>query len=163
MTKVLTFQDVYKNVKRRCYCKKSDDMPVLLNDIFQPLVMKYKDKTITDDENEELGYWSNSIVEILMNNRKFKHQDKEIKDECRSEAILGIYTSFSYFDPTKVSKRTGKVSKAYSYAFRVAYTSAIHVLERYNEDRDNLSTLSTYEAWDEILNRLDKDCFDCID
>ena len=160
MSTVLTINDVFKNVKRRCYCKNKDEMPVLLNDYFQPLVMKYKEGTITEQENEELGYWSNSIAEILMNNLKFKHQEKDVKDECRSEAILGIYTSFSYFDPNKVSKRTGKVSKAYSYAFRVAYTTAIHVLERYNKDRENLSTLSTYEAWDEILNRLDKDCFD---
>lgn len=160
MSKSLTIDDVYKNLKRRCYCKNNDDRPVLLNEYFQPLVMKYKDGTITESENEELGYWTNSIAEILMNNHKFKRQDKELKDECRSEAILGIYTSFSYFDPNKVSKRTGKVSKAYSYAFRVAYTTAIHVLERYNKDREQLSTLSTPEAFDEILNRLDKDCFD---
>ena len=160
MASVLTINDVYKNLKRRCYCKNSNDMPVLLNDYFQPLVMKYKEGIITESENEELGYWSNSIAEILMNNRKFKHQEKDVKDECRSEAILGIYTSFSYFDPNKVSKRTGKVSKAYSYAFRVAYTTAIHVLERYNNDRENLSTLDSYEAFDEILNRLDRDCFD---
>lgn len=160
MATVLTINDVYKNTKRRCYCNKLTEMPVLLNDYFQPLVMKYKEGIITESENEELGYWSNSIAEILMNNRKFKHQDKDVKDECRSEAILGIYTSFSYFDPNKVSKRTGKVSKAYSYAFRVAYTTAIHVLERYNNDRENLSTLDSYEAFDEILNRLDRDCFD---
>lgn len=160
MPRILTLADVYRNVRRSCYCKKADDMPVLLNDYFQPLVLKYKDRTINEQENEELGYWANSIAEILMNNRKFKHQEPYIKEECRSEAILGIFASFAYFDPNRISKRTGKVSKAYSYAFRVAYTSAIHVLESYNNDREHLSTLDSYEAWNEILNRIDKDCFD---
>ena len=70
-----------------------------------------------------------SLVEIVLNNRKFKFQSDYIRDDIRLEMLEDILVNVpKTYNPNK--------GKAYSYAFRTAYTAGIHVLERYNQKRD---------------------------
>lgn len=114
------------NIIRKKVGKKWN--PSCPNELFQPLVVK-KTKNVTLNEKEDTLYGQCilSLIEIVLNNCKFRYQKEEIKDECRGEMLHDVLVAVpKYFDETKGST-------AYSYAFRVCYVAGIHVLEKMNK------------------------------
>ena len=120
-------------------------MPKCYNPVLQKLLERIQDNTepLTEREYNLYGYLVMSLVQIVLNNVKFKYQDPDIREECRTEMYCGILEAGpKYFDRTKGST-------AYSYLFRVAYTQGIHVLEAKNQRTDIENTLR--EAYDDYL------------
>ena len=105
--------------------------PACPNDWFQPLVEKIQNNNkLTPKEDQLYGQCILSLVEIILNNKKFKYQDWDIKSECQSEMLHDILVNM----PTNFDKTKGK---AYSYAFRIGYVAGIHILEKYNDIREH--------------------------
>ncbi len=105
--------------------------PKCYNPVFQDLVERQqKNDKLSEREYNLYGYLVMTLVQIVLNNIKFKYQDPEIKEECRTEAYVGLLDGLTKYFNSK------KGSTAYSYAFRICYTSMIHVLERMNKRRD---------------------------
>lgn len=118
--------------------KDEKGAPKCYNPVFQDLVERIQDNEknpnlgtrLTEREYNLYGFLIMSLVQIVLNNHHFKHQDPDIREECRTEAYCGLLDGL-----TKFFVRT-KGSTAYSYAFRICYTSMIHVLERMDKRRD---------------------------
>lgn len=104
--------------------------PACPNEWYQPLLVALqKAGRLPPAEDTLYGQCILSLVEIILNNAKFKYQDQDIKDECRGAALECIVTNVPmYYDPSK--------GKAYSFAFRCGYTAMIKVLEAWNERRE---------------------------
>lgn len=118
--------DIYRDKK---------GFPKCCNEVFQDLVVRQQRGVIMPREYELYGRLVMTLVNIVLNNRKFKFQDPDIREECRTEAYCDILSGLPrYFDATKGST-------AYAYAFRIAYTAGIHVLERLNMRRELNSNL----------------------
>lgn len=65
--------------------------PACPNIWLQPLLEKLQDKGVLDYKDDLLyGQCILSLVEIVINNKKFKHQDEIIKEECRGEMLQDI-------------------------------------------------------------------------
>lgn len=113
--------------------------PKCYNPVFQDLVERQqKNDKLSEREYNLYGYLVMTLVQIVLNNIKFKYQDPEIKEECRTEAYVGLLDGLTKYFNSK------KGSSAYSYAFRICYTSMIHVLERMdkrNEIDNNLEEM----------------------
>lgn len=105
--------------------------PKCYNPVFQDLIERQQDNDkLSEREYNLYGQMIMSLVQIVLNNAHFKFQDPDIKEECKTEAYCCILDSLvKYFDRNRGS--TG-----YSYAFRLCYTSMIHVLERMNQRND---------------------------
>ena len=101
--------------------------PKCNNEVFQDLVERQQNgEKLAEKEYNLYGYLMRSLVHIVLNNAKFKYQEPHIKEECELEAYCCLCEQLlSHFDKTRGST-------AYSYAFRLAYTSMIHVLENMN-------------------------------
>lgn len=125
----------YSLDKRTDIYRDEKGAPKCFNQVFQDLVLRQQKGTLSPREYELYGRLVMTLVQIVMNNRKFKFQDPDIKDECRTEAYCDILSNLvSHFDSTRGST-------AYAYAFRIAYTAGIHVLERLNMRRELDSNL----------------------
>ena len=115
--------------------RDSKGAPKCFNGVFQELVMRQKNGVLTSREYELYGQLVCTLVQIVLNNRKFKYQDPDIREECRTEAYCDILSGLvRHFDASRGST-------AYAYAFRIAYTAGIHVLERLNMRRELDSNL----------------------
>ena len=109
--------------------------PKCFNGVFQDLVVRQKNVVLSKREYELYGRLVMTLVQIVLNNRKFKFQDPDIREECRTEAYCDILSGLvDHFDALRGST-------AYAYAFRIAYTAGIHVLERLNMRRELDSNL----------------------
>lgn len=108
--------------------------PKCPNAIYQHLVVKKQNGVRLDAfEDKIYGSCVLSLIEIILNNKHFRFQTEDIKEDCRGEAVLCILESVpKYFNKDKGST-------AYSYAFRCGYTSMIHVLERNNRNIEKLT------------------------
>lgn len=61
-----------------------------------------KGERLLDKENDLYGQLIMSLVEIVLNNKKFKWQDQDIKDDCRLEMTEDILINVpKTFDRTK--------------------------------------------------------------
>lgn len=110
--------------------------PACPNNWFQSLVEKLQDNKKLDYKDDLLyGQCIMSLIEIVLNNVKFRFQKEEVKDEMRGEMLEDMLTGVpKLFDRTRGST-------AYSYAFRIAYVAGIHVLERKNIENDLFESL----------------------
>lgn len=118
--------------------------PKCNNQIFQHLIEKIQDGEELDSFEEKLyGASILSLAEIVLNNRMMKFQTPEIKEESRGNMYEAILTAVpKFFDRTKGST-------AYSYAFRIGYTTCVHVLQRHNAEREFMEQIK--EAYEEEL------------
>lgn len=119
--------------------------PKCYNPVFQKLVERIQDNTepLTEREYNLYGQLVMTLVQIVLNNHHFKFQDPEIKDECRLEAYCCLLEA----GPKNFDRNFG--STAYSYYFRLAYTSMIHVLESKNRRTEIENVLR--EAYDDYM------------
>lgn len=127
--------------------RDSKNKPKCFNPVFQDLVIRQKNgDKLSEREYNLYGYLIMSLVQIVLNNAHFRYQEPDIKEECRTEAYCGVLEGLvPYFDENRGST-------AYSYAFRICYTSMIHVLERMNQ-RNNLDL-----TIEELYNDYSLDC-----
>ena len=127
--------------------RDSKNKPKCFNPVFQDLVIRQKNGEVLSEREYNLyGYLIMSLVQIVLNNAHFRYQEPDIKEECRTEAYCGVLEGLvTYFDEKRGST-------AYSYAFRICYTSMIHVLERMNQ-RNNLDL-----TIEEMYNDYSLDC-----
>lgn len=117
------------NIIRKMVGKKWN--PAAPNFILQPLVEKLQDEGKLDPKEETLyAQCILSLVEIVLNNKHFKFQNEEIKDECRGAGMECALLAL----PKNFDRNRG--STAYSYAFRCIYTAMIHVLEIWNNKKE---------------------------
>ena len=120
--------------------------PKCYNDVLEDLVVRQQKGVISAREYDLYGRLLMTLVQIVLNNHKFKYQDVDIKDECRDEAYVDVLAGLvKYFDQ-------GRGSTAYAYAFRICYTSMIHVLQRMNIRNDLHSNL---------IERMNDEILDC--
>lgn len=110
--------------------EKNKNRPICNNTVFQDLVIKKQEENIIGKEYELLGNCIMTLIRIVLNNVKFRYQPDNIREDIVTEAYVDIFTALQKkcFDPTK--------GNAYSYFFRLAYVSGIHVLEKYNKIRE---------------------------
>ena len=112
--------------------------PKCYNPVFQDIVCRIKRQGmigISPQEYDLYGKLVFTLTQIVLNNQKFKYQDPDIREECRTEALCDLLPALPVnFDPSRGST-------AYSYAFRICYTAGIHVLERKNRRNELVSNL----------------------
>lgn len=108
----------------------NQNRPICNNDILQDLAIKRQNKSITEEENELLGNCILTLIKIVLNNKTFRYQSEDIKEEIISESTLDTLTALErgLFDSSK--------GKAYSYIFRLCYVAGIHVLRDKNMIKD---------------------------
>lgn len=122
--------------------RDKNNHPKCPNILLQELVVELQSKPLDHNKETLYGQLVMSLVEIVLNNKHFKYQAEEIKDDCRIEAYPCILEGCKKtFDSSK--------GKAYSYAFRCAYTSMIHVLERNNKNNEMIEKIR--EELEELL------------
>lgn len=104
-------------------------LPKCYNPVFQDLVTRQQDgEKLSYLENELYGQLLWSLAAIVIKNTKFRHQDPEIKFECKAEMVSNVLEkALRNYDPTK--------GAAYSYCYRLMYTAAVHVLEAMDDRR----------------------------
>lgn len=124
--------------------RNQEGHPVCPNSLLEPLVIKLHNKEELDYEEDRIyGCCIMSLLEILANHHKMKFQSEEVKDECKGGAMVNLLQYLpKYFD-------VSKGSKAFSYAFRIAYTSAMNTLEKKNKRIDMMKELEI--AYDEYM------------
>jgi len=86
---------------------------------FQNLVMKLKNGDIlTEEENNRYGIWILTICMIVQEHSKFKNKPVWEREEMIEQQYLELLSGITTFNPDK--------GKIYSYAYRIAYTAAVH-------------------------------------
>jgi len=115
--------------------QKNHNRPICNNDILQDLVIKYQAGDITDKEYELLGIMINTMTRIVLNNKKFRFQKDDTRNDVTGEAYLTVLTALNkkLYDKDK--------GNAYSYIFRLCYTAGIHILEAENRQKEIVSSL----------------------
>lgn len=118
--------------------RKKDNHPACPNYIIQPLgIMKQDNQQLSPFQEKIYGAGILSLVEIVLNNKHYKFQSPEMKDELRGEMMMAFTSAEKYFDRTKGSTW-------YSYLFRVMYTNGVHVLQHYNDEHDFVEKMNEY-------------------
>ena len=86
---------------------------------FQNLVMKLKNGDIlTEEENNRYGIWILTICMIVQEHSKFKNKPVWEREEMIEQQYFELLQGITTFNPDK--------GKIYSYAYRIAYTAAVH-------------------------------------
>ena len=90
------------------------------NEDFQNIIIKLKNKeALTYQENTRYGNHILTIIEIVLENNKFKDKPSEEKAEIRDQIAFELCTGITTFNPDKGSS-------IFSYAYRIAYVAGIH-------------------------------------
>lgn len=96
---------------------------------FQHLVNKLKDGDIlTDQENDRYGKWILTMCMIVQENSRFKNKTVTEREEMIEQQYFELLSGITSFNPNK--------GKIYSYAYRIAYTAAIHYFTNKTEDAE---------------------------
>lgn len=85
---------------------------------FQNLVMKLKNDMLTEEENNRYGIWILTICMIVQEHSKFKNKPVWEREEMIEQQYYELLQGITTFNPDK--------GKIYSYAYRIAYTAAVH-------------------------------------
>lgn len=128
--------------------RDSKHHPRVDNDVYQELLMmKQNGVTLSREEDTLYGQCIMTLVEIILNGPKFKFQDETIKNECRTDAYVAICECVPRYFKNEMG------TKAVSYAYRVGYTSMIHVLEAHNRRTDIMCIENTLDDKREYTGR----------
>ena len=86
---------------------------------FEKLVNKIKSgKLLTEQENDRYGIYIITISLMVLDGPKFKRKTHKEKEEIIEYQCYELLTGLPKFNPDK--------GKIYSFAYRIAYTSACH-------------------------------------
>lgn len=80
---------------------------------------KKKNEVLTRDENDRYGIYIMTMIEIVLEGRKFKNKPFNEKCELRDQMVFELLQAILGFDPSRGSK-------IFSYAYRCAYVAACH-------------------------------------
>ena len=102
---------------------------------------KKKNELVTKEENDRYGIYIMTIIEIVLEGRKFKNKGYEEKCELRDQMIFELLQAILGFEPSRGST-------IFSYAYRCGYTAACHY---YNDKKKEADF--TKRLYDIIDNR----------
>lgn len=98
------------------------------NEDFQNIIIKLKNKeALTYQENTRYGNHILTIIEVVLENNKFKDKPSEEKFEIRDQMSYELCTGITTFNPDKGSS-------IFSYAYRIAYVAGIHYYTKKAKD-----------------------------
>lgn len=80
---------------------------------------KKKNEPVTRDENDRYGIYIMTMIEVVLEGRKFKNKPFNEKCELRDQMVFELLQAIRGFDSTRGSK-------IFSYAYRCAYVAACH-------------------------------------
>lgn len=80
---------------------------------------KKKNEPVTREENDRYGIYIMTMIEIVLEGRKFKNKSFNEKCELRDQMVFELLQAIRGFDPSRGSK-------IFSYAYRCAYVAACH-------------------------------------
>lgn len=80
---------------------------------------KKKKEVVTCEENDRYGNYIMSMIEIVLEGRKFKNKPFNEKLELRDQMVFELLQAILCFDPSRGST-------IFSYAYRCAYVAACH-------------------------------------
>lgn len=120
--------------------------PKCPNKFLEPLVIKlHNNEKLKVDEEYLYGCLIMSLTEIVLNNKKFKYQDLDLKEEIRSRILVRLVANLpKYFD-------ISRGSKAYSLAFRIGYCEGIQTL--LDNNRKVQAERKLMEAYNQLIER----------
>ena len=90
---------------------------------------KKKNEPVTRDENDRYGIYIMTMIEIVIEGRKFKNKPFNEKCELRDQMVFELLQAILGFDPTRGSK-------IFSYAYRCAYVAACHYYTEKQKEYD---------------------------
>ena len=90
---------------------------------------KKKNEPVTRDENERYGEYIMTMIEIVLEGRKFKNKPFNEKCELRDQMSFELLQAIRGFDPSRGSK-------IFSYAYRCAYVAACHYYSEKQKEYD---------------------------
>lgn len=96
---------------------------------------------VSREENDRYGIYVMTMIEIVLEGRKFKMKPYDEKCELRDQMTLELLEAMDRFDPARGSK-------IFSYAYRCAYTAACH----YYTNKQKEAAFAK-RVWDIIDNR----------
>ena len=90
---------------------------------------KKKNEPVTRDENDRYGIYIMTMIEIVLEGRKFKNKSFNEKCELRDQMSFELLQAILGFEPTRGSK-------IFSYAYRCAYVAACHYYTEKQKEAD---------------------------
>lgn len=91
---------------------------------------KKKNEDVTKEENDRYGTYIMTIIEIVLEGRKFKNKSFNEKCELRDQMSFELLLAILGFEPSRGSK-------IFSYAYRCAYTAACHYYNDKKKEYEN--------------------------
>lgn len=121
------------NRTRKCNISYKDPMYVKYYDLdstdFEYLVSKLQNnQRLTEDENNRYGIYILTICLIVQEHSKFKNKPVWEREEMIETQYFELLSGITTFNPDK--------GKIYSYAYRIAYTAAVHYYTNNMDDAE---------------------------
>ena len=121
------------NRKRQVGIKYTDPAYVigydLDNEDFTEIIIKLKNKeALTAQEDKRYGEYVLTVIEMVLENSKFKAKTSEEKYEMRDQMYYELCSGLLSFKPEKKSN-------IFSYAYRIAYVAGIHYFTNKEKNR----------------------------
>lgn len=120
------------------------------NEDFQNIIIKLKNKeALTYQENVRYGNHILTIIEVVLENNKFKDKPNEEKAEIRDQMAFELCTGITTFNPNKGSS-------IFSYAYRIAYVAGIHYYTKKSKDLTKQEAIMAHclEELDEYISAI---------
>lgn len=90
---------------------------------------KKKNEDVTREENDRYGTYIMTMIEIVLEGRKFKNKPFNEKCELRDQMSFELLLAIRGFDPSRGST-------IFSYAYRCAYVAACHYYSEKQKEAD---------------------------
>ena len=147
---------LFKNPNRRRKLRISYQSPQFTRyydldlDDLNMLVMKLQNnERLTEFENERYGWYILTLMEIVLENNKFKtkpaYEKEEIRDYQYYDLLCGL-TKFNF----------NKGSSIFSYGYRIGYTAALHYYKNKSKEETRKEKLQEYidDTYKEYLDEI---------
>lgn len=126
------------NRKRDIYIRYTDPNFVKYYDIdmedFQNMVMKLKNDEILEyTDNERYGTYIITMCIIVQEGPRFKNKPIIEREEILEQQYMELLQGLMTFNPEK--------GRLYSYAYRIAYTAAIHYYTMKKEEKEHMDAI----------------------
>lgn len=126
------------------YCKYYD---LDLED-FTRLVSRLHDgKRLTAEENNRYAVYIYTVVNIVLENDKFKGKSRDEQEGLADQAVYELCTGLPCFN-------AAKGSSIYSYAYRICYTAFCHYYTNREKDRKKQESIMEH-CMEELREYLD--------
>ena len=90
---------------------------------------KKKNEPVTREENDRYGIYIMTMIEIVLEGKKFTNKSFTEKCELRDQMVFELLQAIRGFDPSRGSK-------IFSYAYRCAYVAACHYYTEKQKEYD---------------------------